>query len=197
MKNKNTRKSLKTATIMLAAVTTIVWMLMLAIKFFVSGMKPDELFDDIMSNILGILPPIIIFNFAYEYLTKDYMTDEISEEITQTLMSNPRALGAFDNDIKRNFIKSTISSLVGTDKIDAVYGAIEPYLTYKHNIRSAFEYFIEIRNYSRNDREADEGGAAEFDPNLYYKVKEKISYRKVICDDVYRGNVHQLEHAGQ
>lgn len=124
MKNKRGRRSLKTATVMLAAITTVVWLILVIVKYVTGEMNASDLFDDILSNILGILPPIIIFNFAYEYVTKDYVADEISEEITQTLMSNPKALEAFDSNVKRQFIRSTISSLVGPETTESVYGAI-------------------------------------------------------------------------
>lgn len=179
MNKKQNKRNLKTATIMLAAITTVVWLVLLIIKFFVGGMELGVLFDEILSNLLGILPPIILFNFIYEYLTKDYMADEISEEITQTLMSNPRALEAFDRDIKREFVKSTISSLVGEEKTDAVYGAIEPYLVYSHNIRSYFDYTIEVRNYTP-EVEKSSVWSHFFDASLYYKVKEKFSCQKIL-----------------
>lgn len=191
MTNKRIRKNLKTATIMLAAVTTVVWLVLVIVKFYIGGMNLRDLFDEILSNILGILPPIIIFNFAYEYITKDYMADEISEEITQTLMSNPRALEAFDKDIKREFVKSTISSLVGQEKTNAVYGAIEPYLVYSHNIRSHFDYSIEIRNY-KADIEKDKIWSDFFDANLYYKVKEKFSSQKILTSGASSNSLFRI-----
>lgn len=191
MKKKELRKNLKTATIMLASVTTVVWLILGIVKFLLGEMDVRELFDDILSNILGILPPIIIFNFAYEYITKDYMADEISEEITQTLMSNPRALDAFDKDIKREFVKSTISSLVGAEKIDAVYGAIEPYLIYQHNIRSSFEYTVELRNYNP-ETERNKTRYSFFDPNSYYKIKEKFSCHKLLTGYAPKTSVFKI-----
>lgn len=191
MKKTEIRRNMKTATIMLAAITTAVWLALIIVKFFVGGMQLRELFDEILSNILGILPPIILFNFAYEYITKDYMADEISEEITQTLMSNPRALEAFDKDIKREFVKSTIASLVGPDKIDAVYGAIEPYLIYQHNVRSSFDYSIEIRHF-QPEAEKDPIWRSFFDAGLYYKVKEKFSCQKILTGFAAKSNEFRL-----
>ena len=180
MKNKRGRRSLKTATVMLAAITTVVWLILVIVKYVTGEMNASDLFDDILSNILGILPPIIIFNFAYEYVTKDYVADEISEEITQTLMSNPKALEAFDSNVKRQFIRSTISSLVGPETTESVYGAIEPYLLNRHNIRSSFEYSIEILNYN-SDTERDEKWQKVFRSELYYKVKEIFSCTKLLA----------------
>ena len=175
-KRKN-RRGLKQITIMLAAITTVVWLVLLIVKHFISGVSAVDLFDDIVSNILGILPPIILFNFVYEYLSKDFMADEISEEITQTLMSNPRALDAFDEDVKRNFVRSTISSIVGHDKIDTVYGAIEPYLIYQYNIRNLFEYNIEVEPY-KNPVNWDE--KLRFDKQKYYLIREGFNCKKTL-----------------
>lgn len=94
MKNKKeirekNRKSRKYATIMLALFTLIAWVIFLAIKLLILSSRGEEfdfsiVLDGIIDNLLGILPPIIIFNFAYEYLTQDYVSEEMSEQITQT-----------------------------------------------------------------------------------------------------------------
>lgn len=175
-RRKENRKNLKNATIMLAAITTIVWLVLLIVKYMHSGLSMGDLMDDIISNILGILPPIIIFNFAYEYLAKDYMADEISEEITQTLMSNPGVMNVFDTDIRRSFVKSTISSLVGDDKIDMVYGVIEPYLVYQYDIRPLFEYSIDVGAYRPvKDCEISQ----IFSKEKYFLIKEEYTCKKI------------------
>lgn len=173
---KENRKNLKMVTIMLAAITTIVWLVLLLVKYIYSGLSMDDLLDDILSNILGILPPIIIFNFAYEYLSKGYVADEISEEITQTLMSNSEIMNVFDPDIRKSFVKSTISSLVGADKIDMVYGVIEPYLVYQYDIRPLFEYSIDVGQY----RPVKDCAISHiFSQDHYFLIREEYTCKKI------------------
>ena len=86
---------------MLALITLVAWVVFLAVKLLILKNRGENfdfgiVLDGIIDNLLGILPPIIIFNFAYEYLTQDYISDEMSEQITRTLMSDPRAIARFD-----------------------------------------------------------------------------------------------------
>ena len=66
---KKRKKSKKQAVLLLAAITAAIWILLVLIKvvvFFYLG-RPiglAEIFDGILDNILGILPPIILIDFA-------------------------------------------------------------------------------------------------------------------------------------
>ena len=107
------RKSLKSITITLAIITTAVWLIMLLAKHIISGINFSDLLDDIIANILGILPPIILFNFLYEYLTREHVADEMTEQITKTLMSSPETIELFDDEAKRTFVRTIVQALVG------------------------------------------------------------------------------------
>lgn len=169
MKSKKRRRSLQSVTVMLAVITALIWLVMVFIKLITRGLSFDNLFDDILSNILGILPPIIIFNFAYEYMTKQYMTDEVTEQITQTLMSNPETIDLFHTENKINFIRTTMTSIVGEESKDMVYGVIEPYLTNSYNIREFYKYTITLREYA---------GSEIFKSDSYFRVYENLKFRK-------------------
>jgi hypothetical protein len=178
---KKRKKTLKFITIMLAAVTVIIWLVLLMIKFFINGVEFSDLLDDIIANILGILPPIIIFNFAYEYFTKDYVSDEISERMIETLTGNPEMMDTFEKDIRKRFIKKTIESLVNNSQVDKersemVYDVIEPYIKENaYHIRKNFLYEINLRKYTPDDI-----GYGIFPSEHYYVVEELISYKKIL-----------------
>ena len=175
-KNKPNRRThgLRTITIMLALITTAVWLILLLIKYIVSGVDLASLFDDILANILGILPPIILFNFLYEYLTKEHVADEMTEQITQTLMSNPQTIDLFDEQPKKEFVRATIQTLVGEDESDMVYGVVEPYLNMHYNIRRFFRYSITLRDYTDNPL---------FPSDRYMRVYEDLKYKKHYIGD--------------
>ncbi len=166
---KRKRKDMKSITILLAIVTAALWLVLLLIKHIVTGVDFSSLLDDILANILGILPPIILFNFLYEYLTREHVADEMTEQITQTLMSNPEAIDLFDENPKKAFVRTTIQTLVGQDECDMVYGVVEPYLEMQYNIRRFFRYNITLRDYENNPL---------FAPKRYLRVYEDVKYRK-------------------
>ena len=108
--------------------TILVWIILLLLKIFVWELSLSDLLDDITANILGILPPLLIFNFAYEKLTQDISAIEMSEQITETLMSDPDTIALFTEEQRRGFINSTIASLVDKGACEMVQGALDPYL---------------------------------------------------------------------
>ncbi len=173
MKEHKRRKDMKSITFFMFIIIILIWIILIFIKYFVWGITFGELFDDIVSNILGILPPIIIFNFAYEYFTKQHVAEEMSEQITGTLMSDIDAINVFNCENKTKFIKTTISTIVGEDTSDMVYALIEPYLSKKYNIRKSFKYTITIRDYRENKM---------FSPEKYMKIYENLKYKKLYTD---------------
>lgn len=183
-KDKNSRRhGLRTITIMLALITTAVWLILLLVKYIVSGLDLASLFDDIIANILGILPPIILFNFLYEYLTKEHVADEMTEQITQTLMSNPQAIDLFDEQPKKEFVRATIQTLVGEEECEMVYGVVEPYLSQHYNIRRFFRYSITLRDYTDNPL---------FPADRYMRVYEDLKYKKHYIGDNTLGRQFQI-----
>lgn len=171
---KKKRRGMKSITIMLFIITTAVWLILLLAKYIISGVNFSSLLDDIIANILGILPPIILFNFLYEYLTREHVADEMTEQITQTLMSNPETIDLFDENPKKSFVRTTIQTLVGDEECDMVYGVVEPYLEMQYNIRRFFRYSITLRDY---------GNDSLFPPDLYMRVYEDLQYKKHYIGD--------------
>lgn len=174
MKKRRSKRSLKTITIMLAIITSAVWLILLLAKSIATGIVWSALLDDILSNILGILPPIILFNFLYEYLTKEHVADDMTESITKTLMSNPETIDLFDENAKKGFVKATVQTLVGNQEDDMVYGVIEPYLDMAYNIRRFFRYNIILR---------DHVGDPFFPSDRYMRVCEDLKYKKQFVGD--------------
>lgn len=117
--------------------TVAVWVLLLIIKLAVaarSGLPFSEAFrtigDGIFDNILGILPPILLFDFGLEYIQQDKVYEEMTEQITGTIMSRPEVINSFDFDAKKRFVDATVLSMADMDKDECAMalGAIEPYL---------------------------------------------------------------------
>lgn len=104
--------------------------------------------DGIFDNILGILPPILLFDFWLEYLQQDKIFDEMTEQITGTIMSKPEVIQSFDKEAQERFLNATVLALVDQDEDECsmALGAINPYINDKFDIRKDFTYYLEIRN---------------------------------------------------
>lgn len=164
------------AYLVLAGITLIVWLALLIVKIVVAVENGDTILevvstvrDGIFDNILGILPPILLFDFGLQYLQQDKIFDEMTEQITGTIMSNPEVIQAFDTDAKKRFLNSTVLTLVdqNLDECAMAMGAIQPYIDNKYDIKKQFNYFIEIR-------ECED--YSSFDKDKYMLIVERLSY---------------------
>ena len=175
-RKKIRRRSKKRAVIMLAAATAVIWLLILLVKIILAHANGESvdfgaILDGIGDNILGILPPLILIDFAFESVTQDYVSEEISEQITGTLMSNPETIRLFDDETKRSFLNATISTLAthGPDEEEMAISAIAPYVKSQYNLRKNFDYNITLLHDPISDL---------FDAAHYITVKETLSYSK-------------------
>ena len=146
----NRKHNMKSITVLMFVATFLLWVILLLVKSFIWGITAEELFNDFISNMLGILPPIIIFNFIYEYLTKKHVADEMADEITKTLMSNPDAIKGFDETTKKRFINTTIGTIVSDEYSDMVCNLLEPYITKQYDAKKFFKYTINLREYKNH-----------------------------------------------
>ena len=92
--------------------TIFVWVILFLIKLFLWGMDIQGLVSSVLDNMLGLLPPMFIFDFVYEKLTREASSMETSEKIAETLMGDPETLALFSEEQRRTFINSAISSSV-------------------------------------------------------------------------------------
>lgn len=165
---------MKVKTFLLFAITLLIWALLFFVKLHFWGADGESVIDDIVSNMVGIIPPLLIFDFGLEYLTRDNIAGDISEKITQTLMGESEAISAFKDEDKIRFVKNTVKHLVGDESYDMVYAVMEPYITGKYNRRTVFRYKITLRSGAKSDL---------FSDSDYYRVYESLKYRKYYSAD--------------
>lgn len=177
-------KNIRSLTVLFFIVTAVIWIALVLVKMCFFEFSPKDLFDDIVSNILGILPPIIIFNFIYEYYTQKYESDEISEKIADTIMGRSDIMSRFKDDQKIDFIRSTINTMVSPEAAEMTNAVIYPYITNSYNIRTYFKYSIILRDYETHPL---------FPKDRYMKVYENFKFtKKYINSD----NLPQDFHVG-
>lgn len=177
-------KNVRSLTILFFVITAIIWVTLLLVKMVFFEFNTSALFDDIVSNILGILPPIIIFNFVFEYFAQKYESDEISEKIADTIMGKSDIMSRFKDEQKIDFIKSTISTMVDPEAAEMTSAVIYPYITNSYNIRTYFKYSIILRDYDNSPM---------FDKKRYMKVYEDFKFTKKYINDE---NLPQDFHVG-
>ena len=182
------RKSMKYVTVMLVIVTVLLWLLCLAVEYILGSRSGDfeflAIMETVAENLIGILPPLIIFNFAYEYFTKLYVSEEISEKIAETMMSNTDVIDRFSDESKKDFVFASLNSILNKEKGEVVYNIIKPYIDFEFNIRRNFKYFISLDEYR--------GKNWLFSCDDYYAVTERISYTKVLSSNKTFQSVFKL-----
>ncbi len=172
---KTVQREKKKNYIILYTVTVIVWLVLVAISFLAEFFSLQEFIVNIINNLIGIIPPILIFDFFNEKLSRDASALEISNKITETLMSNPETLDLFTPEQKERFIRSTVASIAkDADVVKLVNDFNHRYLFREQNfrLRTSFDY----------DFELTEKLPAAFAPYItdrshYFYVQEKLSYK--------------------
>lgn len=184
MKNKNKNKdelikALKREKtrnyVILYTTVLLVWIVLVIISFLKGFFSGEDFIVNIVNNIIGILPPILIFDFFNEKLTRDASAVEMSTKITETLMSNPETMDLFTVDQRKDFIKSAITSILGDyDAAEMVNDNLVNYLNTDMNyrIRTDFDYNFELSNTLPS---AFEGIFKS--PDEYFYVQEKLHYK--------------------
>lgn len=177
MKHKKDYKKKKNlAYLYIGVLIAVVWLVLLVIKI-VTAVNDDcslkevwsTILNGIFDNILGILPPIIFFDLLLEYFQQDKIFDEMTEQITGTIMSKPEVIQSFDKAAQKRFLNATVLALVGQDEDESevAIGAIEPYISDRFDIRKDFTYYLEIRACDNIEG---------FDSNKYMLMCENLSY---------------------
>lgn len=161
--------------VILYTVTIIIFFILLFFSFSMGYFTSGDFVANVVNNIIGILPPLLIFDFFNEKLSRDSSAIEMSNQITETLMSNPETLSLFTEEQRKGFIRSAIASIVedddATEMLDTTLGQ---YLSSKHNyrIRTEFDY-----NFELNKELPAAYNNIMKDKSKYFYVQEKFHYR--------------------
>lgn len=175
-KKNNQHRNKKRDVILLGVAAFVIWLVLLIFKILYAHSIGEEfdfvnLLNSIWDNILGILPPLILIDLVFEFVTQRYVSEEMSEQITSTLMSNPETIDQFDEETKRNFLNATIGSLVthGESEAEMARNSVIPYLSGNHNLKKYFSYHITLR---------DEAVSPLFESKDYFSINEKLGFEK-------------------
>lgn len=159
---------------LVAAVVIIIGYVILAIF---RNYKLLDFVDSVVGNLIGVFGGFCVFDILYNKLTQEEQTRETSQQITRTLMGEPEILDAFENADKKNFLKSTITSMVkDEDAVDMLVTNMEKYFdrAREARIRKYFDYTVNL-DPNLSQEYIDEGfpGATE---EKYYLIDEEIKF---------------------
>ena len=148
-KKKLSNRNKKRDVILLGVAAFVIWLVLLIFKILYAHGRGEafdfmNLLNSIWDNILGILPPLILIDLVFEFVTQRYVSEEMSEQITSTLMSNPETIDQFDEETKRNFLNATVASLVkhGECEAEMAKNSVIPYISGHYNLKKYFTYNI-------------------------------------------------------
>ena len=179
MKKNDKDKSLKLKTVPATLILVLIALLCVFAGYvFLSkreGYTLDDLIDNIVGNLIGVLAAFLLFDILYNKLTQDGYAKDVSQQITKTLMGDPDTLDAFDEEDKRNFMVSTIKSMMNDDDaVDMIIGHMDQYMEYARvsRIRNHFNYVITLTTEFPDDYAGFPGISEE----KYFYVQENLNY---------------------
>lgn len=143
-----------------------------------NGYNIDDLIDNIVGNLIGVLAAFLLFDILYNKLTQDAYARETSQQITRTLMGEPEILDSFSDEDKKNFLKSTIASMLqDADAVDMISTNLEKYFDRAKGtrIRTMFDYAINLEPYLTPEYAALGFPGAE--DGTYYLIDEELKFR--------------------
>ncbi len=166
----------------LYTITASVWVLLVIFAFFKNYINGESFSLELIYSFIGILPPILLFDFFNEKLSKDASAIEMSNKITEALMSNPEMIELFTDKQKKTFIQSTIETIAdGPDAAEMINSSMERFLftDVARTLKTEFNYNFELRT----DFPAVYDDILT-DKTKYFYVQEILDYSvKYLSDD--------------
>ena len=155
-------------------------LLICVVTFLLKIATLENVLESIIINLSGLLPTILLFNVFYEKISRDSYSIEVSNKITETLMSTPETLELFTEVQRQNFINSTISSIVKDEDVtEMVCDNLKNYLMRDepYQIRKEYNYDFELNSklpqmYKKY---------FEYAENYFY-IQEKLRYKVKISN---------------
>lgn len=173
------------ATIILLLLTLVLVLIGYAFLYYRNGYALEDLIDNVVGNLIGVLAAFCLFDILYNKLTKDEYARDVSKAITKTLMGDSDTLDAFDDKDKKNFMLSTINSMIhDKDAVDMIVAHMDKYMEFQNvpQIRKRFNYVITLSTEFPEDYN-DFPGVSD---KKYYYVQENLNYELKYLTDKHQ-----------
>lgn len=167
--------------VILFCVIVIIEVILVAVSMALKWFDRSNFVRSIVNNIIGILPPMLLFDYFYEKISNDASSIEMSKKITSTMMGQPETLKLFNIEDRKNFLKSTVNSVISDpDLTDMILDNVNRFMidpsTLNVRIRKEFNYNFELDMGLPRDYVSIFGDLQEASDS-YYLVQEILNYR--------------------
>ncbi|WP_240375121.1 hypothetical protein [Bacillus piscicola] len=173
---KESKRSYRNINILFFMVLLLLLIVVVFLNVFIGTITWKSFYMDMITSLIGVMIPLVLFNLAYDHFTKSHQKLEMSDTIANAFMLNKNVLARFSVASRKNFIRNSTESLLGEDEGKMLYTTlIEPYLENRYNFRRNFKYNVCYSN--GNDRVYQVGPyLMEFTGSDYYWVEEDLSF---------------------
>ncbi|UOQ83764.1 hypothetical protein [Gracilibacillus salinarum] len=151
----------------------------------------DRLYMDLINALVGVMIPLVLFNFLYDRFTQQHKDRELSEKITETMLLDEQVIDRFSNDSKKAFIQKSTESILGKTVGNMVYDTlIQSYLSKSYQYRHHFKYYISyLGDKVTKTFAVDDETIFIFNPDDYYFVREDLSFERDITNFIQSNDV--------
>ncbi|WP_186576100.1 hypothetical protein [Aquibacillus kalidii] len=172
------KKSFKNVSILFFLVVFLLLLLVILINVLFGIYSWQKLYIDIINSLVGVLVPLVLFNFLYDHFTKKQHDRELSEKITETMMLDQEIINNFSTDSKKDFIRKSTQSILGDTVGQMLYDSlIKSYLNKTYEYRHHFKYYISYSETTAIDPVViSDQVEFEFSNKDYYWVRQELSF---------------------
>ncbi|RCW63380.1 hypothetical protein [Saliterribacillus persicus] len=173
-------RSFKNISLLFFLVVLLLLFIVILINVLFGVYSWARLYMDLINALVGVMIPLVLFNFLYDYFTQKHKDRELSEKMTETMMLDEQVIGNFSTESKKKFIRKSTESILGETVGNMLYESlIESYLTKSYQYRHRFKYYISYIE-SKKDaiHQVKEDKQFIFDQDTYYMVRQDLSFER-------------------
>ncbi|GAA0291964.1 hypothetical protein GGQ92_002964 [Gracilibacillus halotolerans] len=174
-------KSFRNINILFFLLILFLLFIVILVNVLMGNYSWSSLYKDLFNSLVGVLIPLVLFNFAYDYLTQKQKDRELSEKLTETMLLDEEVIDQFSTESKKKFIQNSTESILGEKVGGMLYETlIQSYLSKSYQFRQRFKYYISYMELKENmtSYAVNEEQAFEFSADDYYMVKQDLSFER-------------------
>ena len=136
-------KSFRNINILFFLLILFLLFIVILVNVLMGNYSWSSLYKDLFNSLVGVLIPLVLFNFAYDYFTQKQKDRELSEKLTETMLLDEEVIDQFSTESKKKFIQNSTESILGKKVGGMLYETlIQSYLSKSYQFRQRFKYYI-------------------------------------------------------
>ncbi len=177
-------RSFKNISLLFFFVVLLLLFVVILINVLLGIYSWDRLYIDMINALVGVMIPLVLFNFLYDHFTRKQKDRELSEKMTETMMLDQQIIDNFSTESKKKFIQKSTQSILGKTVGEMLYETlIQSYLTKSYQYRHRFKYYISYIDTKKEPvYQINEEKQFVFDQDTYYFVRQDLSFERDLTD---------------